>query len=468
MNDRSKKDNYSFISYSRHDQDFARRLAGDLSERAHHVFFDQTSIPAGEDWTRSIQTALESCSRLILILSPHAVESKNVLDETRYALDHGKSIFLVLYHDCSLPFWLWRIEYVDFQSSYDKAFTKLYAELSNQPRTAVLPTKMESAAMETPRQASSRNLVVCFDFQQFPTFELNSNAYYLTRMAYSASERQIVYYDPGVQMRGGTDFLSALRQNLRAGLRVWTRHDIAEHVEYAYKFLMDNYREGDRLFLFGSSAGGPMAIALAEILETFGLLDKAGTIVVPYAIHGMGRVTDSEAQEFKSSLSRECPPYFIGMWDCVRVIGAFSRRRNNPQLSEKTVFGYHALAIDETRKFFQPVLWDNTTAQGQTLEQTWFAGVHADISGGYRERGLSDIPLQWMLDKANAAGMLIDQEQYQRLQPDPLSKMHNSRVGPLRFFPSHPRKITKGAMLHPSVEKRIQQSDYSPGNLKKI
>ncbi|MES9926444.1 MAG: toll/interleukin-1 receptor domain-containing protein, partial [Candidatus Thiodiazotropha endolucinida] len=83
MNDRSNKNNYSFISYSRHDQDFARRLAGDLSERAHHVFFDQTSIPAGEDWTRSIQTALESCSRLILILSPDAVESKNVLDETR-------------------------------------------------------------------------------------------------------------------------------------------------------------------------------------------------------------------------------------------------------------------------------------------------------------------------------------------------------------------------------------------------
>jgi hypothetical protein len=451
----------SFISYSRHDQDFARRLAAELSARAYEVFFDQTSIPAGEDWTRSVQSALESCSRLILILSPHAVESKNVLDETRYALDHGKQIYPVLFQDCSIPFWLWRIEYVDFQGGYDEAFTRLCAELRKRSATRVLPAKPESVAMATPRQASSRNLVVCFDFQQMPTFELNSNAYYLIRMAHSASERQIVYYDPGVRMHGGTGFLSLLRQNLRAAQRVWSRHDISEHVEYAYKFLMDNYREGDRLFLFGSSAGGPMAITLAQVLEKFGLLDKAGSVVIPYAIHGLDRVSEVEAQEFKTSLSRECPPYFIGMWDCVRVIGAFSRYRSNPRLSSKTAFGYHALAIDETRRFFKPVLWDNSAGPEQTLEQVWFAGVHGDVSGSYRERGLSDIALKWMLDKANAAGMLIDQKLYDELEPDPLAKMHESRVGVLRVIPGSSRRIPNDATLHPSVMQRMQQSGYS-------
>lgn len=455
----------TFISYSRQDQEFARRLASDLSAHAHNVFFDQTSIAAGEDWTRSIQSALESCARLILILSPHAVESKNVLDETRYALDHDKPVFPVLYRDCRIPFWLWRIEYVDFQGNYNEALTKLHTELRDRPRTKVLSIETQSAAMETPRLASSRNLVVCFDFQQLPTFVPYSNAYYLTRMAHSASERQIVYYDPGVQMLGGPGFLSAMHQNFRYFLRLWSRHDITEHVEYAYRFLMENYRDGDRLFLFGSSAGGPMAIALLEVLETFGLLDKAGMIVVPYAIHGIGRVSAVQAQEFKSSLSRECTPYFVGLWDSVRVIGSFRGERSNPRLGKKTAFAYHALAIDEKRKFFQPVLWAESTEPDQTLEQVWFAGVHGDISGGYRETGLSDIPLQWMLDKANAAGMLIDQQRYERLKPDPLARMHDSRVGALKFLPSTTRRIPKDAIVHPSVEQRMQRSDYSPGNI---
>ncbi len=468
MNDKAINGNYSsFISYSRHDKDFARRLVADLSADAQDLFFDQNDITPSVDWTHSIQTALESCSRLILILSPHAVDSKNVLDETRYALDHGKQIYPVLYRDCNIPFWLWRIEYVDFQGSYDKAFAKLRTELRDQARTCVLPTKLENAAMSKPRQASSRNLVVCFDFQQMPTFELNSNAYYLTRMAYSASERQVVYYDPGVQMHGGTDFLSRLQQNLRAARRVWTRHDIAEHVEYAYRFLMDNYREGDRLFLFGSSAGGPMAITLMEVLEKFGLLDKAGTVVIPYAIHGLDRVSDIEAKEFKSSLSRECPPYFVGMWDCVRVIGAFSRHSKNPRLPRKTAFGYHALSVDETRSFFRPVLWDDRTDHDQILEQVWFAGVHGDVSGSYQERGLSDIPLKWMLDKANAAGMLIDQKQYDELTPDPLAMMHDTRSGLLRLIPSHPRRIPKWASIHDSVGVRMQHPGYSPANISK-
>jgi uncharacterized protein (DUF2235 family) len=70
-------------------------------------------------------------------------------------------------------------------------------------------------------------------------------------------------------------------------------------------------------------------------------------------------------------------------------------------LSSTVDFAYHALAVDERRVFFQPTLWhlSKNTKGGTTqqLEQRWFAGVHCNIGGGYVDRGLSDLTLDWMI-----------------------------------------------------------------------
>jgi uncharacterized protein (DUF2235 family) len=53
---------------------------------------------------------------------------------------------------------------------------------------------------------------------------------------------------------------------------------------------------------------------------------------------------------------------------------------------------FHAVAIDERRKPFPPTLWiKKEDATHQTLEQVWFAGVHCDVGGGYRDPELSEI-----------------------------------------------------------------------------
>jgi hypothetical protein len=43
------------------------------------------------------------------------------------------------------------------------------------------------------------------------------------------------------------------------------------------------------------------------------------------------------------------------------------------------------------------------------LKQGWFPGVHCDVGGGYPEpeSGLSKIALEWMVDEAQSAGLLI-------------------------------------------------------------
>ena len=69
---------------------------------------------------------------------------------------------------------------------------------------------------------------------------------------------------------------------------------------------------------------------------------------------------------------------------------------------------YHAIAIDERRRPFRPTLWvKQDDAKDQTLEQVWFAGAHCDVGGGYRDPGLSEIPLLWMAEKARSCGLVV-------------------------------------------------------------
>ncbi len=185
-----------FISYSRDDQDFSRRLVNDLADQNFEVFFDQTSIEAGSHWTSTIQSSLEACECLLLVLSPRAVASRNVLDETRYAVDHGKRIVPQLYEECEIPFRLWRTEHVGFQGLYQDSFSKLLVELRKKPTAQTLPVNEKDSAMGKPRLASSRNLVISFDHQMHATFNLNGSAFILADMAESVLNRQAVYY-PG-------------------------------------------------------------------------------------------------------------------------------------------------------------------------------------------------------------------------------------------------------------------------------
>jgi uncharacterized protein (DUF2235 family) len=69
---------------------------------------------------------------------------------------------------------------------------------------------------------------------------------------------------------------------------------------------------------------------------------------------------------------------------------------------------FHALAVDEHRAVFPPRVWIVPKAGKKmtgTVEQRWFIGAHANVGGGYENDWLSLIPLQWMRDKAKAAGI---------------------------------------------------------------
>jgi hypothetical protein len=122
---------------------------------------------------------------------------------------------------------------------------------------------------------------------------------------------------------------------------------------------------------------------------------------------------------------------FLGVWDTVGSLGIplhglrlLTRRKyqfHDTELSSAVGHGCHALAIDEYRRPFDPTLWAARPKEHQTIEQVWFCGAHSDVGGGYPTFGLSDITLEWMIDRAQSAGLVFDPEVLEAhpLRPDP-------------------------------------------------
>jgi len=108
---------------------------------------------------------------------------------------------------------------------------------------------------------------------------------------------------------------------------------------------------------------------------------------------------------------------FLGLWDTVKSYGYLSpvslpHTRHNHLV--RTV--RHALALDERRSFFAPTSWggldreDDLKVPDQDVQEVWFAGYHSDVGGGHEESesGLARYSLEWMLDEAEKAGLLLD------------------------------------------------------------
>lgn len=126
----------SFICYSRSDSSFAVKLAKNLRNNGADIWMDQFDIPPGVDWDTAISTALEKCHSLIVVLSPEAFASGNVLNEISYARDKDMRIIPLMLKTCRVPLIITRKNYIDFRTEADKGLEKLLHYLNN-PETAI-------------------------------------------------------------------------------------------------------------------------------------------------------------------------------------------------------------------------------------------------------------------------------------------------------------------------------------------
>ena len=119
-----------FISYSRKDIDFARKLAGDLEKAGYDVWWDITDLRGGDDWVSTIPQAISSSRYVIVVLSPTSIESEWVRKEYTQALSLRRKIIPIMFVPCSVPFALNTINFVNFATGeYADNFKKLLSPL---------------------------------------------------------------------------------------------------------------------------------------------------------------------------------------------------------------------------------------------------------------------------------------------------------------------------------------------------
>lgn len=166
-----------------------------------------------------------------------------------------------------------------------------------------------------------------------------------------------------------------------------TGKGIDKNILDAYRFLVHNYDEGDALYFFGFSRGAYTVRSLAGLIANCGILrrEHAGRAAKAYSLY---------------------------------------RQR---------------------RQDFEPALWTN--AGKLDLKQVWFAGVHSDIGGAYKNRALGDHAGQWLMQEAEACGLTFEPHLEDRLAPDYTAKQHNEYTG---FYRAMRRRIVREAVKYSS------------------
>lgn len=104
-----------FISYSRRDwESHVRPLVERLRQAGFSVWVDQHLLQGGQDWRDEINHALDRCGRMILCVSPDALESKFVRLEYRYFLDENKPIIPIICRETKLLPELRPLQYIAY------------------------------------------------------------------------------------------------------------------------------------------------------------------------------------------------------------------------------------------------------------------------------------------------------------------------------------------------------------------
>jgi len=319
-----------------------------------------------------------------------------------------------------------------------------------------------------------KNIIVCCDGTGNEYGSTNTNVVKLFGVLDLTDDtKQIGFYDPGVGTAPRPGAVTWIRKKLSMTMGLVFGAGINRNIHDAYAYLMESYRPGDRVYLFGFSRGAYTVRALTGMLHMYGLLHPGNSNLIPYVIK-MYRKKRLETEDFDvargflGTYSRKCEPHFVGLWDTVKSVGLWDVLKfgRGTRLAytfrmPDMIFGRHAVAIDEKRSRFRTNRWKREN--GEEYQQVWFAGVHSDVGGGYKEAGLSDIALRWMLDGAVQRELLVDSAKHEAIVGDVTEDAHNSLLPIWWILGWKRRTIPPGAWIHHSVKKRIKKrTDYRP------
>lgn len=301
-----------------------------------------------------------------------------------------------------------------------------------------------------------------------PGSETNVGLIYKLLREQRRSVHRWVYYEPGLQWQGWR----------RIGDLVQGR-GLDRQIRRAYGYLASHYQPGDRIYLFGYSRGAYAVRSLAGVIDRVGLLRREEAVERNVRLawrHYEAGETGAQARAFSR---RHCHAHveieMVGIFDTVKALGlrlpvlwrltADRHAFHNHRLGRAVRHGFHALALDETRQVFEPVLWD-CPYHGQIVQQVWFRGGHGDIGGHFfrgqnGSRPLSNIPLVWLLERAADCGLQLPEGWQARFPCDPAAPMTDLMAGWGWLFLWRKRRVALAdptEYLHPTAAPRAAQA----------
>ncbi|CAL3970510.1 unnamed protein product [Diplocarpon coronariae] len=315
-----------------------------------------------------------------------------------------------------------------------------------------LPPSIRAVRDSTVPSPRARTLVICLDGTGDKFDGDNSNVVNFVACLKKDSAEQVTYYQSGI----GTYDGRGLKGGLSAAVDMAVGSGLGIHIQDAYRFLMQTYREGDRICLFGFSRGSYTARCLAGMLHKVGLLPAHNMAQVNFAYtfyKNSSAAGWAMSAAFKRTFCIDVSVYFVGVWDCVASVGFIPRKLPFGKSATNSIrYFRHAMALDEHRAKFKicqyahadpaapsarararaqrdegagrarrifgacfgpkpspgpapadlpPSRADERRGPRTDIAEVWFAGCHADVGGGAVPNGarhaLSRIPLRWML-----------------------------------------------------------------------
>lgn len=334
--------------------------------------------------------------------------------------------------------------------------------------------------------------------------------------------RQVVDYDSGV---GTSSFkpLALLGGAFGVGLK--------RNVLDLYRFICRHYEPGDRIYAFGFSRGAFTIRVLIGLIAQMGVVRATDKLLLDlltsdayrefrrcFRLSGDRLLVGNRSKRFnrtdlvveplrnlrdrliRRKRARHGLPYldgehriavdevaFVGVWDTVAAYGfpiaeitkgidkwVWPLSMPDYKLSEKVRRARHALALDDERDTFHPLLWDEVherrlVAAGKVdesrMRQVWFTGMHSDVGGGYPDDSLAYVSLVWMAEEAVAAGLRLQPDALDELRraANPNGPMHNSRSGVGAYYRYQPRKIS-ARLEKPDTSTLLQQDPDLKGH----
>ena len=270
-----------------------------------------------------------------------------------------------------------------------------------------------------------------------------------------------VYYEAGIQWRDWSGTWS-----------VMTGKGINKQIERAYGVLASRYRVGDKIVLIGYSRGAYAVRSLAGVIGYVGLLraPEATTRAVrqAYRHYKTGARSKASAKFSELYCHEDVQIEAVAVWDTVKALGLrlpivwrwaqAQHDYHNHHLGQHVRNGFHALALDETRETYAPVMWNCPIGWTGHMQQVWFRGSHADVGGqmgaNTASRPLANIPLVWMLERLSDCEVPLPENWQDRFEQDVTAPSAGSwgRWGWL--FLSRRRRIVlrdRSESLHESV-----------------